>query len=139
MTMQDQPPAHQPTSAPPAMAVHQGTSSQDRVTTTATVRRWRAAGARLAPVALSRPAVLPAGLRSALAALRVALPPALRQRWTSLRGRMVRGDTGMSTAEYAVGTIAAVAFAAVLYKVVTSPAVLAALQAIIARALKAPF
>lgn len=49
------------------------------------------------------------------------------------------GEEGMSTAEYAVGTIAAVAFAAVLYKVVTSPAVLSALTAIIGRALKAPF
>lgn len=33
------------------------------------------------------------------------------------------GDAGMTTAEYAVGTIAAVAFAAVLYKIVQSPEV----------------
>jgi hypothetical protein len=44
-------------------------------------------------------------------------------------------DAGMSTAEYAVGTIAAVAFAAVLYKVVRSPAVETALSAIIQSAL----
>ena len=35
-----------------------------------------------------------------------------------LRARL-RGDAGMSTAEYAVGTVAACAFAAVLYRVVT--------------------
>lgn len=45
-------------------------------------------------------------------------------------------DTGMTTAEYAVGTLAAVAFAGVLLKVVTSPAVQSALSGIIARALK---
>lgn len=46
------------------------------------------------------------------------------------------GEAGMSTAEYAVGTIAAVAFAGVLLKVVTSPTVQQALTAIIGRALK---
>ncbi|WP_235481548.1 DUF4244 domain-containing protein [Streptomyces roseoverticillatus] len=49
------------------------------------------------------------------------------------------GDAGMSTAEYAVGTVAACALAAVLYKVVTSGAVSAALQGLIGRALNAPF
>jgi hypothetical protein len=42
----------------------------------------------------------------------------------------------MSTAEYAVGTIAAVAFAGVLFKVVSSSTVRAALTAIIERALQ---
>jgi hypothetical protein len=62
-------------------------------------------------------------------------------RWLPVRLRRARRseDAGMSTAEYAVGTIAAVAFAAVLYKVVSSPAVLHALTALINRALKAPF
>jgi hypothetical protein len=46
-------------------------------------------------------------------------------------------DAGMSTAEYAVGTIAAVAFAVVLYKVVTSGEVQAELADIIRRALSA--
>jgi hypothetical protein len=41
----------------------------------------------------------------------------------------------MSTAEYAVGTVAAVAFAAVLYKVVRSPAVQDALSSIVVSAL----
>lgn len=44
-------------------------------------------------------------------------------------------DTGMTTAEYAVGTVAAVAFAVVLYKVVNSSAVMSALSKIITRAL----
>jgi uncharacterized protein DUF4244 len=49
--------------------------------------------------------------------------------------RMPEGDDGMSTAEYAVGTIAAVAFAVVLYKIVNSPAVMTALTNIIKSAL----
>lgn len=48
----------------------------------------------------------------------------------------LRRDAGMTTAEYAVGTLAAVAFAGVLLKVLTSPSVQSALQAIINRALK---
>lgn len=50
---------------------------------------------------------------------------------------MLRGkDKGMTTAEYAVGTLAAVAFAGILLKVVTSGAVQAALNAIIVKALR---
>lgn len=49
--------------------------------------------------------------------------------------RRLPADAGMSTAEYAVGTVAAVAFAAVLYQVVRSGAVQSALSAIIANAL----
>ncbi|MFD8981117.1 DUF4244 domain-containing protein [Streptomyces sp. NPDC059564] len=56
---------------------------------------------------------------------------------TALNGRS--GDAGMSTSEYAMGTIAACAFAAVLYKVVTSDVVSAALQSTIGKALDAPF
>jgi hypothetical protein len=55
-------------------------------------------------------------------------------RWRALKARL-RADDGMSTAEYAVGTIAAVAFAGILLKVVTSPGVQSALQAIISKAL----
>jgi hypothetical protein len=51
-----------------------------------------------------------------------------------LLGRL-RGDAGMNTAEYAVGTLAAVAFAGLLLKVVTSDTVRAALAAIVQRAL----
>jgi hypothetical protein len=42
----------------------------------------------------------------------------------------------MNTAEYAVGTLAAVAFAGLLLKVLTSSQVQAALAAVITRALK---
>lgn len=52
------------------------------------------------------------------------------------RLRTEAADAGMSTAEYAVGTLAAVAFAGILLKVVTSGNVQAALTAIIDRALK---
>jgi hypothetical protein len=48
----------------------------------------------------------------------------------------IRGDAGMNTAEYAVGTLAAVAFAGILLKVLTSGTVQAALTAVIDRALK---
>jgi hypothetical protein len=44
-------------------------------------------------------------------------------------------DGGMTTAEYAVGTVAAVAFAVVLFKVVQSPAVHSALAAVVTGAL----
>ncbi|YCK33090.1 DUF4244 domain-containing protein [Actinomadura sp. ATCC 39365] len=45
-------------------------------------------------------------------------------------------ERGMSTAEYAVGTIAACAFAALLFKVVSSPEVQEMLKSLIDRALK---
>jgi Flp pilus assembly pilin Flp len=44
-------------------------------------------------------------------------------------------ESGMSTVEYAIGTIAAAAFAAILYTVVTGDSVVSALTNIIARAL----
>lgn len=55
---------------------------------------------------------------------------------TRAAGRAGR-DAGMTTAEYAVGTIAACAFAAVLFKVVTSGAVLSLLQSVVTKALHA--
>ncbi|MBW1603793.1 DUF4244 domain-containing protein [Streptomyces sp. JJ66] len=54
-----------------------------------------------------------------------------------LRG--LRRDEGMSTAEYAVGTIAACGFAAVLYQVVTSEPVSSAMRQLVERALSASF
>ncbi|CAN5273503.1 hypothetical protein BH20ACT5_BH20ACT5_23190 [soil metagenome] len=63
-------------------------------------------------------------------------------RWMTRQGhrlarrvRRVRGEAGMTTAEYAVGTIAACAFAAVLYRVVTGDSVLAGLNSLINSAL----
>ena len=48
-----------------------------------------------------------------------------------------RDDGGMTTAEYAVGTVAACAFAAVLLKVVSSQDVLDLLTSVVTRALHA--
>ena len=56
----------------------------------------------------------------------------LAHRWVLVRQT---AEAGMSTAEYAVGTVAAVAFAAVLFKVVHSSAVQTALSHIITTAL----
>lgn len=52
---------------------------------------------------------------------------------------LARDDTGMSTAEYAIGTIAAAAFGALLYTVVTGDGILGALTDIVQRALTAAF
>ncbi|GIL35248.1 DUF4244 domain-containing protein [Phycicoccus jejuensis] len=49
--------------------------------------------------------------------------------------RVPRGEAGMTTAEYAVGTVAAVAFAALLLVVVRSGPVKGALTSIIVSAL----
>ncbi|MFF3325799.1 DUF4244 domain-containing protein [Streptomyces sp. NPDC002889] len=75
--------------------------------------------------------------------------------WTTMRGRLRRlarrmrtdarftgkwrTDKGMTTSEYAMGTIAACAFAAVLYKIVTSGTVSGALESVIGKALNAQF
>ncbi|MFI9555833.1 DUF4244 domain-containing protein [Nonomuraea endophytica] len=60
-----------------------------------------------------------------------------RRRWSETRSRYpaIRPDAGMSTAEYAVGTLAAVAFALLLIKVINSPEILDALTALVDRAL----
>lgn len=51
---------------------------------------------------------------------------------------MLAGDeSGMSTVEYAVGTVAAAAFGGILYSVVTGDSIVGALTNIIARALNA--
>ena len=57
---------------------------------------------------------------------------ALAARWTAAAGS---GEAGMSTAEYAVGTVAACAFAAVLYRVVTGGSVVTALGELVQSAL----
>ncbi|MFD9909099.1 DUF4244 domain-containing protein [Streptomyces sp. NPDC059063] len=62
--------------------------------------------------------------------------------WTARRMREgARGakDAGMATSEYAMGLIAAVGFAGVLYKVVTSGPVRSGLQALVERALHVQF
>ena len=55
-----------------------------------------------------------------------------RRRWRCLRAT---AEAGMSTAEYAVGTVAACAFAAVLYRVVTGDSIVSALDDLVDRAL----
>lgn len=57
----------------------------------------------------------------------------------SRRVRAGARDAGMVTSEYAMGLIAAVGFAGLLYKVVTSGQVKAALQAVVEKALDVPF
>lgn len=62
----------------------------------------------------------------------------LRQRFVNLRTRLVIGmwaEDGMSTVEYAIGTLAAAAFGAILYTVVTGDSIVGALTNIISRAL----
>ncbi|WP_369826068.1 DUF4244 domain-containing protein [Kitasatospora sp. MBT66] len=63
----------------------------------------------------------------------------LLRRAVRRRGRTGLGgpDAGMTTSEYAVGTLGACAVAAALYKVATSAAVMEALQAALDRALHA--
>lgn len=46
-----------------------------------------------------------------------------------------RGDAGMTTAEYAVGTVAACGFGGVLYEVLTNESVLGLLTKVITKAL----
>ncbi|MEV6614848.1 DUF4244 domain-containing protein [Streptomyces sp. NPDC051051] len=60
-----------------------------------------------------------------------------RLRFLVRRVRAARRDAGMVTSEYAMGIVAAVAFAVALYQVVTSGAVAAELQDIVKRALSA--
>jgi len=49
------------------------------------------------------------------------------------------GDAGMTTAEYAVGTVAACGFGGILFKVITSPEVMGLLRDVIAAAFKLSF
>jgi hypothetical protein len=60
-------------------------------------------------------------------------PRGLAARWAVLRAD---AEAGMSTAEYAVGTVAACAFAAVLYRVVTGGSVVTALGDLVSSALQ---
>jgi ATP-dependent exoDNAse (exonuclease V) alpha subunit len=58
----------------------------------------------------------------------------IRVLWARLT-LLVVDDRGMSTVEYAIGTIAAAAFGAILYTVVTGDSIVSALTNIINRAL----
>jgi hypothetical protein len=63
----------------------------------------------------------------------------VRLAFIKLLGVRMQADAGMSTAEYAIGTIAACAFAALLYKVITSTQILNLLTGLVTRALQVPF
>jgi Flp pilus assembly pilin Flp len=56
----------------------------------------------------------------------------------SLR-HLLRDDTGMSTVEYAIGIVAAAAFAAILYGVLSGESVVTALTGLVQRALSTTF
>ena len=73
--------------------------------------------------------------RSALAAAPLAVV-------TRVQSRVLAGadrEAGMTTAEYAVGTVAACGFSGVLYKVITSDQVLDIVKGVIGRALRLSF
>jgi len=58
--------------------------------------------------------------------------------WREFQARLMYAtvdESGMSTVEYAIGTIAAAAFGAVLYTVITGDSIVGALTNIITRAL----
>lgn len=73
--------------------------------------------------------------------------PIDRRRWRDLPAwagaRMTPGgrpdDAGMTTAEYAVGTVAACGFSGLLYKLLTSPEVLGLLRDVITKAFRLGF
>ena len=57
------------------------------------------------------------------------------QRANARAALLMLDESGMSTVEYAIGTIAAAAFGAILYTVVTGDSIVSALANIISRAL----
>ncbi|GGM05336.1 hypothetical protein GCM10011594_26950 [Nakamurella endophytica] len=87
---------------------------------------------RRAPVPPAGPAVLDLGHGDDTGA--GAATPA-RDQGSDQDGGTPAGDAGMSTVEYAVGTIVAAAFAAVLYKIVTGDSVVSGLTSLINSAL----
>ena len=81
--------------------------------------------------------------RTTLAPPRIRRPARSRRRASSTPAARLRhlghDDSGMSTVEYAIGCIAAAAFAAVLYAVVSGDSVVEALTQLVQRALTAGF
>lgn len=59
------------------------------------------------------------------------------RRWVRRLARRARrsADAGMTTVEYAIGTVVAAALAAVLYKIVTGDSIVAGLTALVQSAL----
>ncbi len=54
-------------------------------------------------------------------------------------GQRRQGDAGMTTAEYAIGTVAACGFGGILYKILTSPEVVQMLKDVFTRAFSQAF
>ena len=77
--------------------------------------------------------IRPAPTRTALPSWPFSKDLALRLR------RLGHDDHGMSTVEYAIGTVAAAAFGALLYTVVTGDSILTALTGLVERALTVTF
>lgn len=82
--------------------------------------------------AVSAASAASAGSMASAASMTRRAGRACRRRWLGMSR-----EAGMSTAEYAVGTIAACAFAAVLYQVVTGGSIVSALTDLISSALSA--
>ena len=83
---------------------------------------------------MSRPQLTRTSTRSAAARLH---PTALV---VAVQSRTAGGpDAGMTTAEYAVGTVAACGFGGVLYKVISSPQILDLVKSIIGKAFHLSF
>ena len=66
-------------------------------------------------------------------------PAARFTRRLSARLTAAGPEAGMTTAEYAVGTVAACGFGGILFKVITSPEILGLLRDVIASAFKLSF
>jgi hypothetical protein len=67
------------------------------------------------------------------------LPTRLAVRLTPSGAPDRPADAGMTTAEYAVGTVAACGFSGVLYKLLTSDQVLGLLRDVVSKALRLGF
>lgn len=65
----------------------------------------------------------------------ITLSPNIICRIKTRMALLAADESGMSTVEYAIGTVAAAAFGAILYSVVTGDSIVGALTNIISRAL----
>ncbi|GAA2889227.1 hypothetical protein GCM10010472_54580 [Pseudonocardia halophobica] len=104
------------------------------------LRTWSGPADLPSPVAVERLSGAPADpgppdRSSPLRRLRHRLATLLR----ALAARITADDRGMSTVEYAIGTLAAAAFAAVLYTVISGDSIVTALTQLVQRALSVTF
>jgi hypothetical protein len=97
----------------------------------ATTRRAQVGRVRPTPAAAGRPSKCPGEVGVRAGRLSARREIAMRRLWSALR----ESDEGMSTAEYAVGTVAACGFGALLFKILTSGFASSLLESIISRAL----